>query len=226
MKTFFMGVAKIATGVMLGALVLLALALVWNSFKESSERAKAAPFEVVKAWEIRDTDALSLKITGRTKLVDGLMFGDFRFDGFPAYLRRPSNWVEGKQITLVFYDADGFKLHDEVIRMSAFNRLVDSGGRAGGLGYEFKQFMALDTYARISRVGVTWTLDTSAPIETAEPLPFERAKLDHCAPGLGRAERLKRLAQYGTVRETGLDSFSASDRGVKFLSGGDVLNCH
>lgn len=226
MKAFLKGAAKIAVGLVLAVVVLVVLGFVWNSVKESRERAKAEPLAAVKAWEIGDAAALSLKISGRTKLVDGLLYGDFRFDGFPAYLRRPSNWADGKGITLVFYDADGFKLHDKLIPMSAFSRMVDGKGEPGGLGYEFKEFMAVDTYARISRVGVQWTLDTSAPIETADALPFEKPKLDHCAPRLSRAERLKRLAQYGTVRETGMDSFSAADRGVTFLSGGEVLSCH
>jgi hypothetical protein len=44
------------------------------------------------------------------------------------------------------------------------------------------------------------------------------ADLDHCAPGLTKAERLRLLAQYGAVRETIPDAYTAGDHSVYFNS--------
>jgi hypothetical protein len=55
--------------------------------------------------------------------------------------------------------------------------------------------------------------------------PEVRSQLDHCSPGISKAERLKRLAQYGTVREVGNASFEAGGRTVSFHYDGALLHC-
>jgi hypothetical protein len=73
-------------------------------------------------------------------------------------------------------------------------------------------------------------VSASAPAASASavpmPAPEAKAVLDHCAPGLSKAERMKRLAQHGTVRETGTGAFEASGRTVTFGYDGGLLYCH
>lgn len=58
-----------------------------------------------------------------------------------------------------------------------------------------------------------------------EDAPAAKPILDHCAPGLSKAERLKRLAQHGTIRETGAGEFQAGGRTVNFLYDGSLAYC-
>lgn len=51
-------------------------------------------------------------------------------------------------------------------------------------------------------------------------------KSDPCAPGLTRAERLKRLAAVGSVRQTGTDQFEAGSRTVMFGYNGGLIYCN
>lgn len=51
----------------------------------------------------------------------------------------------------------------------------------------------------------------------------EKENTDHCAPNLSRAERLKRLALKGNVRETGANTYTAGGGFVSFYTGGDSL---
>lgn len=49
--------------------------------------------------------------------------------------------------------------------------------------------------------------------------------LDHCAPGLSKQERLKRLEQHGTVRETGAGQFEAGMNAIVFSYDGSLAYC-
>jgi len=66
----------------------------------------------------------------------------------------------------------------------------------------------------------------SKPKDRWEDAPEVKPILDHCAPGLSKAERMKRLAQHGTVRETGTGAFEAGGRTVTFGYDGGLLYCH
>lgn len=61
--------------------------------------------------------------------------------------------------------------------------------------------------------------------ERWEDAPAAKPVLDHCAPGLLKAERLKRLAQHGTVRETGAGEFQAGGRTIHFMYDGSLAYC-
>lgn len=52
---------------------------------------------------------------------------------------------------------------------------------------------------------------------------------DHCAPNLSRAERLKRLALKGNVRETGANTYTAGNGYVTYVTfgySGDLISCN
>lgn len=57
----------------------------------------------------------------------------------------------------------------------------------------------------------------SEPPPAPQPAPEAKPVLDHCAPGLSKAERLKRLAQHGTVRETGAGEYQPGGRTINFI---------
>lgn len=61
----------------------------------------------------------------------------------------------------------------------------------------------------------------SPPLPAAEVKPL----LDHCAPGLSKAERMKRLAQHGTVREAGSGRYEAGNSSVTYFES-ELLSCH
>lgn len=56
------------------------------------------------------------------------------------------------------------------------------------------------------------------------PDEYLKENTDHCAPNLSRAERLKRLALKGNVRETGLHTYTAGGGFVSFYNSGDSLS--
>lgn len=54
---------------------------------------------------------------------------------------------------------------------------------------------------------------------------IESAQLsDHCAPNLKKAERLRRLAEKGKVRETGYQTYTTGNYEIAF-SGNELINC-
>lgn len=61
---------------------------------------------------------------------------------------------------------------------------------------------------------VAITASTAKPVDT-----------DPCAPHLWRDERLKRLATFGRVRETGMNTLQAGGHEVAFFGDGSLMNC-
>ena len=102
---------------------------------------------------------------------------------------------------------------------------VDAQGKKTGLAHQFDQYISVDQYKRFAMLQVEWTLDTEVPSATAPAPSAETKFLDHCAPKLSKAERLKRLAQYGVVRETGYEEFAAGDKSVNVSNDGTVIYC-
>jgi hypothetical protein len=107
------------------------------------------------------------------------------FEGNPPYLSYGANSAPSSKasITLVFKDEDGFKVHDKTVLLRTFTTLLDKGAPAG-LGYEFDEFLSVDTYARFDHVELMWNLLTEAPkLDLVDP---DTAKpdvvADHCAP--------------------------------------------
>lgn len=70
----------------------------------------------------------------------------------------------------------------------------------------------------------TFDLSTAKPVSGVESNVNKLNPLDHCAPNLKKAERLRRLALKGTVRETGYQTYSTGSFEIVF-SGNDVISC-
>jgi hypothetical protein len=58
------------------------------------------------------------------------------------------------------------------------------------------------------------------------PDEYLKENTDHCAPSLSKAERLKRLALKGNVRETGANTYTAGGGYVSFNYSDSLLQCY
>ena len=163
----------------------------------------------------------------KTKLVEGKLFASFTFDGYPAYFSDPrlSAQNQAGSFNIAFSDKDGFKLYEKSIAVSEMTKIVDSGGTVAGLSYQFSEYTGISSYPSFSKLDIGWNLNTEIP-EAAQTETLPAAKnLDHCAPNLTKEERMRRLSQYGTVRETGYGEFSAGGKSI-MLSGSTVISCN
>jgi len=147
------------------------------------------------------------------------MWATVEVNGYPAYLAYP--WNASRSLNFIFVDQDGFTVLTKSVTISEFTSIIDGNGKKTGLTYEFKDSMALESYKQIGRMQVGWNLMTDAP----EAAPQAKAITDHCAPGLSRQERMKRLAQHGEVRETGKQDYTAGGHTVMFGYDGDLTYC-
>lgn len=225
-KEFFKSTFKVAISIFLAVIALFVVGFIGFKAYDSLERQEAKQYEAIKVWPVDLTDNLQMTLLARTKLVDGRLLAEINFAGYPSYLSDPRLEAKNRSagISLLFQDNDGFKVHRKTIQMSEFSSIIDSQGRKSGLRYEFDEYMGTETYARFSQLRVEWTLDTVLP-NLAPSLDSQVAVTDHCAPNLTKAERLKRLAQHGTVRQTGDGSYSVGYRSLDFLYDGTMLNC-
>ncbi len=201
------------------------------------EKDEAKQYEVVKDWPVDLKANLGMQLVARTKVVDSRLFMSVRFDGYPAYLSDPRLFAKNRDETflLSFQDQDGFKLYEKALKVSDLSSSVDAQGKKIGMNYQFDEFIGVDSYKRFARLNVQWTLDTALPVPSIQapvvatappPAPVdETQKLDHCAPKLSQEERLKRLAQHGSVRETGYGSYSAGGKSVTLSSDGTIIFC-
>lgn len=219
---------KIAAAIVAAIVVLSVLG--WGAWKlqEMKEKADAKQYETIKLWPVDLKENLQVTLLARTKLVEGRLLTEVNVDGFPAYLTDPRLQAKnrGAGITLLFQDKDGFKVHAKTIAIGEFSGILDSKGARSGMRYEFDDYLSAAGYARISQLRVEWTLETEipqAPVATKSP---EGADGDHCAPNISKAERLKRLARNGALRETGAGGYQAGSREVLFNTyDGSLIYC-
>lgn len=228
LNEFFRAAMKIATAIFVAVVALSVLG--WGVWKlqDMKEKADAKQYESIKPWPVDLKENLQMTLLARTKLVDGRLLAEVNIDGYPAYLTDPRLQAKNRDagITLLFQDKDGFKVHAKPIAIREFSGIVDSKGARSGLRYEFDGYMGVADYARISQLRVEWTLETvipPTPVVTKSP---EEVDGDHCAPRLSKAERLKRLAKHGSLRETGAGGYQAGSHEVMFNTyDGSLIYC-
>lgn len=195
---------------------------------DSWTKQEAKQYEVIKLWPVDLKEHLQMTLLARTKLVDGRLQAHINIDGYPAFLSDPQLAVKNRNagITLLFRDKDGFKVHSKSIEKQEFSRIVDAKGTQSGLTYEFDEHITSDTYARFASLRVEWTFDTAIPTSPIPVPSSDSSILDHCAPKLSKAERLKRLAQHGALRETGNGDYAAGNQTIGFNTyDGSLLYC-
>lgn len=222
---------RLATAIFLSVCAFaLVIGLGWGGY-HYWEKARAKQYESIKLWTVDARTNLQFSLIARTKLVDRRFFIKVDTDAYPSYLKDPILFAKNvnKAIILNFSDKDGFKVFSKPIPISALSASVDAAGKPAGLSFEGDEYMDLPTYASMTRLDVEWTVETAAPpVATTGTVPTEASQplLDYCAPNLTKAERLKRLAQYGTVRQTGDGSYAVGYRTVAFFTiDNSLLNC-
>lgn len=190
------------------------------------DRTQARAAEASRQWTVDMSSNLSMKVQALTKLEDGVMRASVQFLGAPEYLSYPENQSRG--FVFKWADGDGFVRVSKPLLLSEFTKSVDAKGQTTGLSVQFEQAASLHDYEKLQQLQVEWTVSTEAP--KRPPMdPLSLAQLpsneDPCAPGLSRAERLKRLARFGQVRETGLNEFTAGSHRVVFAYAAEVMTC-
>lgn len=218
LNEFFRGAMKIATAIVVAVAALSVFG--WGVWKlqDMKEKADARQYEAIKPWPVDLKENLQMTLLARAKLVDGRLLVAVNIDGYPAYLTDPRLQAKNSDagITLLFQDKDGFKVHAKSIAIREFSGIVDSKGARSGLRYEFDGYMGVADYARISQLRVEWTLETAIPPTPVAIKSTEDVDGDPCAPSLSKPERLKRLAKYGALRETGAGGYKAGGHEVMF----------
>lgn len=219
MREFLRSSLRTATAIFLALLGLAVVIGAYSWAKDSYDRQQAKPFEEVRDWKFDLKDAIGLEVKAKTKLVAGTLLVSVDVVGHPKYLADPRN--SNASLIFEFLDQDEFKIISKPFRISEFTTVVGKGGEKTGLIYQFEEYIDLERYKRFSRMQVGWNLVTEAATQAPAPKPI----LDHCAPNLSKAERLKRLVQHGTVRETGTGEYNAPGHSVHFFYDGTLLNC-
>lgn len=218
-KDFLMGAARLALAFFIALGGLVAAIAIYAHLKDTREREAARPYEDVRDWQTDLRDRLGLDVHAKTKLVSGRLLVSIDVAGHPKYLDDQRN--QTGSLNFEFLDKDGFKLSSHSVEISEFSTIVAKSGESTGLRHQYEEYLDLDRYRQFSRLQVGWNLVTQPPT-VAESKPL----LDHCAPSLSKAERLKRLAQHGTVRESGVGEFTAGDHSVTLLPyDGAILSC-
>jgi hypothetical protein len=220
MGQFFRGAAKIAVAIV-GAVVVLSILggiAAWGL--EKVKQNKNAPYETVRSWTF-DLPNLQMKIIGKTKLIDGQMYADFLFQGYPEFLGSTKNRLnDSAGFNIGFMDKDGFEVANKKLLLSEGTRIMGPDGKPVATQWTYKEYVGLESYARFEAINVGWSLNTEAPAEpkpikpAADSLGLDDKSSDHCAPGLSKAERLRRLAKHGTVRQVGDEQYKAGGHTV------------
>jgi hypothetical protein len=230
-RDFIKGALKVALGIFIAVVGLAGASwgvwALWNA----KEKQEAKQYEVVKAWQSDLKQYLKMDLVARTKVVDGQLMTAVEIEGFPDFLSHPKIGRQNfdRNLTLIFVDSDGFEVYRKELKISDFTSIVDSQGKKSGMQNQFTEFLEVAKYKSFARLRVQWNLVTEIPAEASPPpvaKPTNPLKLqDHCAPGLSRVERLRRLAQYGTVREVGYGRFTAGSREINFVSADELYSC-
>lgn len=228
---FLRATAKTALSIFLAFIALSFVgALIWAAVNYKTKEA-AKQYEVVRDWKVDLSKDLQMQLKAKTKVIESKLLVSLEFDGYPDYLSAPTLAFAKKnaRITTIFTDSDGFKLFEKAIPLPEMTSVISNGKRVG-LAHQFDEFIDVEMYKRFATLQISWNFATEIPKVPAIDAPAigapaEGKLLDHCAPSLTKAERLRRLSQYGTVRETGGGEFSVGNRSVMFGYDGSVLIC-
>ncbi len=221
-KDVLKGTLRVAIAIFLALAALAAAVEAYSYVKESWEREAAKPFEKVRDWQFDLKDRLGASILAKTKLVSGRLLVSIDVIGYSKYFADPRN--QSGSLNFEFIDKDGFKVVTYAVKLSEFMTIVGKSGEPTGLQHQYEEFLDVDRYRQFSRMQVGWSLITESAVATDGQAA--KPTLDHCATNISKTERLKRLAQYGQVRETGNGSYTAGGRSVSFFEyDGSLLNC-
>ena len=133
MKSFALGVVRIAAIIVLVTVTLSALGVggtyFWEKWAEAQETARNAPLGEVKIWTPTTVEALGgVTLSLSTKWLNGTLLYKFEVDGYPPKIAAAkSGAASGSAFELLFMDKDGFKtasIDVEIHQMSTFIDLL------------------------------------------------------------------------------------------------------
>jgi hypothetical protein len=232
-RNFFLGSLKIGLGLAIALGVLIAASVAYDSLEERQAKARAQKHEGVVTWPLDATVTPDLQFSIRTRLLDGDLRAIVIAKGYPEFLSHPAN--ASAKVVFRFVDEAGFGVVDMDVPLHSLTRSGPTPDKISGLVGEAHVPLSVDRFERIKGVGFQYFIDTRAAfvpepkVVPSAPAPALSASDngDHCAPGLSRAERLKRLARHGTVRDGGMGSFKAGGHHLMFSVGdGSLLYCN
>lgn len=193
------------------------------------QKTQAKQYETAKTWTTDLNSILQFSLNARTKMVDERLYMIVTTDSLPPYMQYQliaARQDESKGFFLNFVDKDGFKVFSKSVPLSSMSRIVDASGKAIGLSFETDEYIDVAKYASFSTLDVKWNLNTELPVPEAKTETTLEAGPDHCAPNLTKAERLKRLATYGKLRQTADGTYDVGNRTVSFFTyDNSLLNC-
>lgn len=233
-KEFFRSIGKLSVALFLAAISVVFVIYAYTSVSEAYQKKKDEKYEVISEWS-DDLKVIGFNAKARTKVVNGYLYVQLAFDGHPAYLTHPSLAQKNRdaEFILKFIDNDKFELFERRIKLSQFTTNVNENGKPAGLQHQFTAPIETATYAKFQTLDIAWTFETAIPEAVQQAArapkndrPSSADSTDHCAPGLNRSERLRRLALNGTLRESAKDSYSAGSKSVMFFYDGSVLYCN
>jgi hypothetical protein len=215
---------RLATSLFLaGTAILVVIGGMWFA-TDQWQKFEARQYETPKLWAVDLHNNLHFNLKAKTKLSDSRLFMTISSDAYPPYLAHARE-VKDTGLVINFIDKDGFKIHSKPIMLGSFMTNVDDSGKPISMSFEDNEYIDVDTYASISKLEVQWSFSTEVPQNTALSTPPQEL-LDHCAPNLAKAERLRRLGQHGTVRQTGPGVYETAGREVAFFThDNSLLNC-
>lgn len=215
---------RLATSLFLaGIAILVVIGGIWFA-TDRWQKFNARQYETPKLWTVDLHSNLHFNLKAKTKLSNGRLFMTVSSDAYPTYLPYAST-VKDAGLVINFIDKDGFKIHSKGIMLGSFMTNVDDSGKPISMSFEDNEYIDIETYASISKLEVQWSFSTEVPHDTSQSAPAEKL-LDHCAPNLAKAERLRRLGQHGTVRQTGPGVYETAEREVAFFThDNSLLNC-
>lgn len=224
-KVWFASIRKLTIAIFISILGVLLVVTVYGYAVDFYKSQKNQKYEKIQDWSY-DSSIIGMKVLAKTKLVDSKLYFAVNMIGYPDYLYIPAN--RGREFIFQFQDADNFVIFEKRVPLSDFSKQVDEKNKLIGLNYQTTQFMDVSTYGQFKSLYLQWTFDTDIKKQISAPVASkpQGEQADHCAAGLSRAERLRRLALTGTVRETSYQTYSNGKHFVEFLSSGsDILNC-
>lgn len=227
MKSFLLAAAKLATGLFFAGLALAISIALFSWATDSYRNSQAKQYETIKEWSADLSTNLGLQLQAKTKVVSGKLLLSVDVVGYPAYLSDPrlAERNQKAQLIIYFVDQDGFRVFSKPIELSEFSGIVGAKGEKIGLRTQLQEYVSIEDYKRFQRLQVEWTLETKVPPDLALDVKEDQSRLDHCAPNISQAERLKRLSRHGELRQTSSGSYSAGSRSVHFFHDGTLLNC-
>ena len=161
MKAFAVGVARIATIIVV---VIVALSVfgfggnaLWENWTKAQETARNAPLEALKTWPLITVEALGgVKLTLSTKWREGELLYQFNVDGYPPKIAaaRDGNTVDSKW-RLSFFDKDGFEVVVVNVPLSEMSRRTTTV--VEGLSANTRTMMSADQYRRVATWGIGWS---------------------------------------------------------------------